>query len=399
LTDVSICRQPIFDDEGHLWGFELFGVGVSNEDNPAVSLATGACLALRQIAAGGKKIVIDFSEKGVLDRAPDALPPSLTVIKIAEQAGRRPPILDALRQLKSEGYSIAAGGFTGDPDSADLYRFADIVAIEPAAKDRATLDHCVGAAKSFPVRLLADRIPDRVSHAACRELGFSLFHGPYFKMPETLTVRKLSSNERLRFDLLREIEKGEPDLVHLAEVVQADATISFRLLTYLNSASFAFSQTITSIRQAIALLGWTKVKAWLRVVLLADMSQSKQDIELVRLSAQRGMFLESMARAHDSCGLDPEMVHLVGVFSLLDALLRIPMREIVDVLPLNRKMKGALRRDANNEYTPFLQLAQFMEEAKWPEANDLSRRLNLHNGKVVVGFQTALDWAATLDPG
>jgi c-di-GMP phosphodiesterase len=144
-----------------------------------------------------------------------------------------------------------------------------------------------------------------------------------------MTVRKLASNEFVRFKLLQLIESNEPDFITLSRAVLSDATISLRLLAYLNSAAFGFSQRIKSIPQAIALLGWRTVKNWLRVVLLTDMSQSKLAHELVLLSAQRGMFLELVGRDHDFWGFAPEGMHLIGIFSLLDVLLGIPMSEVV----------------------------------------------------------------------
>ena len=397
MESISIGRQPIFDEKGHLWGYDLFCVGAQNDPKAAVDLQSGAYLALRQVAGGKKKIIVDFSEKAVLDRVPDALPAPVTVVKVSEQAGTQASVLETLTQLKAEGYLIAAGGFSGDERCVDLYRAADIFAIDAEGKDRGSLTRYIAAAKAFNATLLADSIPGRALHGMCRELGFSLFHGGYFKSPETMTIRKLSSNELLRLKLLREIEKGEPDIAHIAEIVQADATISFRLLSYINSAAFAFSQKIASIRQAITLMGWTKFKAWLRVVLLADMSHSKDSGELVRVSAQRGMFLELIARAKSSWSFDPELVHLLGVFSLLDALLQMPMNEIVDSLPIDQRMKAALRREAESELLPLLQLAQLLEETKWPEADMLAQSLSLDQGQVRKAFQTSIDWAATLE--
>ena len=212
-----------------------------------------------------------------------------------------------------------------------------------------------------------------------------------------MTARMLSSNQVLRFKLLKLIEQDDPDINSLAESIQADATISYRLLAFLNSAAFAFSQTIKSIHQAIYLLGWSKIKNWLRVVLLTDMNQSKKSDELVLLSAQRGMFLELVARDHDFWGFDPESLHLLGIFSLLDALIGQPMTEIVTHLPLDNKMKSALCREPNNEYLPLLRLSQCLEEARWQEAEGMVQQLNLDSAKVRMAFQKSINWAGGLE--
>src|SRR5262249_36526057 len=145
-------------------------------------------------------------------------------------------------------------------------------------------------ARQYGAALLALRVQNEAHFKTCRDLEFALFHGAFFKSPDQITARKLSSNEVVRFKLLEAIENEQFDVNRLADSIQSDVTISMRLLTYMNSAAFTFSQKIKSVSQAIALLGEHSVKNWLRVVLLSDMSQSKDSHELVLLSAQRGLF-------------------------------------------------------------------------------------------------------------
>jgi EAL and modified HD-GYP domain-containing signal transduction protein len=251
-------------------------------------------------------------------------------------------------------------------------------------------------ARKYSAVLLAIRVQNEAQFKTCQEMGFSLFHGPFFKSPDKITIRKLSSNEVLRFNLLQTIESGEIDVARLAETIQSDVTISLRLLAYLNSAAFGLSQKVKSVLQAITLLGSRNVKNWLRVVLLTDMSQGKDAQELVLLSAQRGLFLELVAKDHDFWGFNPESLHLLGLFSLLDALLGIPMNEIVANLPLDHKMKSALCRESNNEYVPLLQLARCFEEARWEDGERLVQELNLDRIAVNKAFQAAIDWASEL---
>jgi c-di-GMP phosphodiesterase len=399
---VSIARQPVFDQHGRLWGYDLFCVGNSARElseplNAAACMASGACIHLKQILLGGKKVIVDFTEESVLEQLPYALPPMLTVIKIDEQASQRELSMGALNRLKSDGYRIAVQGFTGDSSCAPIYSLADILVLSAQGKDGDALRKEIAAARQHRALLLAGKVQDRALYELCRKLGFALFSGSFFKHPDTMTARKLSSNQVLRLKLLALIECDDPDVQSLVESIQADVTISFRLLAFLNSAAFAFSQTIKSIPHAIHLLGWSKVKNWLRVVLLTDMSHGSDSEELVLLSAQRGMFLELVARDHDFWGFDPEGLHLLGLFSLLDALLRMPMKEIVNYLPIDDRMKRALCRESENEYLPLLRLLQFFEEAQWHEAEAMVQQLNLDAGKVNAAFRSSIDWARGLE--
>jgi len=401
---VSIARQPVFDEKGQLWGYELFCVrsdetarfGLPENKDVALSVASSAYIGLQQILEREKKIIVNFSEKSMLDNLPYAFPPILAAVKVAENLYAKPRVPDVLKRLKADGYLIVVGGFTGNPAFRPLYGLADIIGTDVSLGQKDALGALLDMARPYTAMLLAGQVQDPACFKMCKELGFTLFHGPFFKSPDKITVRKLSSNEVSRFNLLQLIEAEEPDIDNLAETIQEDVSISFRLLSYLNSTAFGLTQKVKSIHQAVMLLGWQKMKNWLRVVLLTDMSQSKGASELVLLSAQRGKFLELIARDHDFWGFDTDSLNMLGIFSLLDALLGIPMTEVVGYLPLENRLKAALCREPNNEYLPLLHLAQYFEEAKWEDAEKMIHQLNLDPKKIKSAFQTAIDWAGEL---
>ena len=399
---VSIARQPIFDENRRLWGYELFCVGdgplakSAKRGGTAISVAASAYMGLQQILKQGQKIMLNFDEIGILDDMPYVLPPVLAVVQVDEQVYLRPSIPEMLDRLKSDGYLIAVRGFSGDQPFDSLYELADIIAVPVIGKQKAEVATLLATIHGVDARLLARRVDDAAGFEMCREAGVTLFEGAFFKQPDTITVRKMSSNAVSRLKLLQRIEQPDPDIDGLAETIQSDAAISFRLLAYLNSAAFGFSQKIKSIHHAITLLGWSKLKNWLRVVLLNDMSEATEAPELLQLSAQRGKFLELVAKSHDFWGFDPESLHLLGLFSLLDTMMGTPMDEIVTFLPIENKLKGALRRESNNEYLPLIQLAQCIEEARWEEADAMMQQLNLNREKVTAAFKDAVEWADQL---
>ena len=209
-------------------------------------------------------------------------------------------------------------------------------------------------------------------------------------------VRRISSNEIARLRLFQLIEQKDPDFMKVAEVIQSDASISYRLLALLNSAAFGFRQKIKSIRQAVTLLGWQKTRNWLRVALIDDLAHGLNAPELVYLSAQRGRFLERIGTVFDYWGFDPDSLQLLGLFSLLDVMLGLPMAETLQYLPLEDKLKSALKREENNEYLPLLLLTEMLEDGRWEEAADLVRRLGLEEGPVKEAFLASVTWANQL---
>jgi c-di-GMP phosphodiesterase len=398
---LSIARQPVFDEKRRLWGYALFCVGQTGPwrsmpaeaDGVAIRVASSAYLGLQQIVDQGKKALVGFSENSILKQLPYALPPELTVVQVTPDVFRKPSMPKALAQLKSDGYSVAVVGFDPAEDIKPLYAMADVIGLEIQGLTRPMLADLLGRAQGYQAALLAVQVQEGAQFLMCRDLGFTLFHGAFFKRPDTIEMRQLTSNEVARFNLLHMLEHEEPDFDRLAEAIQADVSISFRLLAYLNSAAFGFHRKIESIHQAIAMLGWRKIKNWLRVVLINDMSQKAEASELMAVAVQRGKFLERIARDHDFWGFDPEILHLLGIFSLLDTMLGLPMEDIVAYLPLDSKLKAALCREPNNEYLPLLELAQHCEEARWEKSDQMIQRLNLDATKVRAAFQASVDWA------
>ena len=157
-TSVSIARQPVFDDKRKLWGYELFCVGLPEESSVAISVQSSAYVCLQQMMEKGKKIIVDFSEKSVLENLPYALPPVLAAVKVMEHAAQSPSVMEVLRGLKSDRYLIAVGDFSGNPACAPLYEMADIVNIDAANKGKDALTAGLTQDRQYKASLLATRI-------------------------------------------------------------------------------------------------------------------------------------------------------------------------------------------------------------------------------------------------
>ncbi len=401
---VSIARHPIFDEKRRLWGYALHCVGAAYKvsadaaeaDNVAARLANSAYMGLQQILDRQKKVVINFSEKNILDDLPYALPPDLTVVQATEETFKHPSVAPVLNQLKADGYLLAVSNYSCRDDCDALYQMADILSMDVSGQTKEVLSAALDKARPYNPTLLAMRVESTEIFNRCLQMGFTLFHGPFFKTPDTIKVRKLSSNEMSRFQLMKAIQREDSDFTQLAESIQADAALSFRLLSYLNSAAFGLRQKIKSIHQAVSLLGWRKIKNWLRVVLLNDVNQSPDAPELMILAAQRGKFLEQIAKDYSYWGFDPESLHMLGMFSLLDAMLGVPMSQVTEHLPLDDKLKSALCGDPNNEYQPLLTLSVYFEEGRWQDAEEQIQKLNMDPDKVRRAFQQAVEWADQL---
>lgn len=402
---VAVARKAIFDQQRHLWGYELFCVGNTDESPTGIPLAgdvpvsvaasTGA--GLQQLIARQLRVMVALSEKSVLDDRVYALPPACTTVLISEGIFARDGVAARLERLKGDGFAVAVPDFTANPEYEALYAQADIIGVTVAGRTPAELAGLLTEIRRHPAMPMAYDVPDSESVVACRELGFRLFQGAFSKAPEIVRLRRVSSGQIARFNLLKLIGAEDPDFADIATQIQSDATVSFRLLTYLNSASFNLTNRVNSISQAISLLGWRRVRTWLRVVLLSDISQTAAQADLLRLASQRARFLEVIASRYSFWGFDPESMHLLGLFSLLDAMMGMPMPEVVGFLPLDSSLKAALCGEQNSEYLPLLELVRDLEDGRWADVDAAARRLNLDPVVVREAFLDAATVAGDLD--
>lgn len=394
------ARQPIFDSSSKVWGYELLFRGgpdaeradISDLDQATLGVAAESTVAPEDFYGSDKKILINFGEQNILENVPYALPPGQTVIQVPESALDSEETVSVLKELVRDGYSIAVDDFEGrTPLTDDL---ADLVIVDTLGRSAAELAPIVEQARQAGALVLAKRVEDMDAFSMTKELGFPLFQGFYFRRPELIAGRKLTSHQASRFNLLKSIEQQDPDFEALAKDIQTDVSISYRLLTYLNSAAFSFTQPIQSIKQAIVLLGWKQLRSWLRVIVLTDLHPKGKSSELFFVAVQRGKFLELIANSHEKSRTEPDSMFLLGLLSLLEAMLEMPMADIVGKLPLAPEFKSALLGE-DTEMAKWLELVRAHEKGKWEDLDQLTDTLGLNRLVVAVSYYKSVLWANT----
>ncbi|MUM77330.1 HDOD domain-containing protein [Pseudodesulfovibrio sp. F-1] len=396
---IFVARQPIFTAHNDTWGYLMLFRDSQDADRAVISDNSEATMNLvanlplcRGLAGNRSRLLIHFTPEDVTAGTPLAVPSGNTVITLGERAAPPEALLQALRGLKSDGYEVAINNFLGSPGSEPLAEMADALLVDMTGKSASELAAIVGKGQKFGVsRMIAKCVENADDLERAREAGFTLFHGFFFKHPQTESGRKLASSEITRLKLFEIIEKDEPNFDALAPAIEADVAISYRLLNFLNSASFSFATTVTSIRQAVVLAGWKPIRNWLRLIILTDMAPSQKSLELSYLSAHRAKLFETAALG-GGYEEESDKLFMLGLFSLLDALLDMRMEDIVRHLPVEDDIKSALCGE-NNRYAPWLALAKAIEQSDWDAVGTTAKTLDLLPGTVAVSYQHAFTWA------
>jgi len=396
---IYIARQPIFDSHDDTWGYMMLFRDSQNadkavfSDNSEATMNLVANLPLYDGLGGSKaRLMIHFTPEAVIKGIPHAIPWDNTVIILEEMCDPDETLIVALGDLIIDGFELAINNFEGKPGCERLAELADTLLVDVEGKDKAALKAIVDKAQKYGVsRMVAKRVESRQVLAQAKGVGFSLFHGFFFKSPAVQAGRKINSAKATRLKLFEIIEKDEPDFDALAPAIEADVAISYRLLSFLNSANFSFATKVTSIKQAVVLAGWKPIRNWLRLIILTDLTPSEKTQELAYLSAHRAKLFETTALG-SGYEDDSDSLFMVGLFSLLDAMLDTSMKDITEHLPVDAEVKATLC-GKKTRYSPWIELAQAIEASDWDAVGSRAKALNLLPGTVAVSYQHAFSWA------
>lgn len=397
---VFVARQPIFDTKMKIWGYELLfrsekGVNealVGNDDVATSSvIADGVTLAADGLPAD-KRLLINFPTNLLLDETAHVLPKERCVIEILEHVKPTQRVLEAVKKLKEAGYTIAVDDYEG-ASTAALDRFlplADIVKIDILAldSDPRKVAEAVKKPKEYGCMLLAEKVENNIIYEGCKALGFQLFQGFFFSKPEVIPGKTLSSNELTKLQLLQELG-GDFKMKRLAEILATDPSMSYRLFRYINSVGFDLTVKVESLERAIRLLGQRRISQWLRTAIMADLNPQPKAGELAFLSVHRARFFELLS-AEGGMGHDPESMFMLGLFSLLDAMLGMNMEDIIKAMPLNDDVEKALR--GKNDLSQLLLLAGSYERGLWTETDQHLDKIKLNPTKADMLYALARDW-------
>jgi c-di-GMP-related signal transduction protein len=395
-----LARQPILDRARELFGYELlFRNGIQNScDGLDLELAstsvmdTSFLVGFEKITAG-HRMFINCPRDFLLRDYVSLFPPNLVVVEILENINPDQEVIDACRRLKQAGYTIALDDFVDSPGWAPLVALADIIKVDFRLTDRKEQHAIVSRYAGKNIRMLAEKVETHEEYAAGMQMGYSLFQGYFFCRPEVMQHRDLPSSKLAYLELLRAAAAPEFDIQELASKIKHEASLTFRLLRFLNSAAFGLRSEIHSVPRALSLLGERELRKWIAVVSVGVLADGKPD-ELMTLPLVRGRFCELLAPLAGMAGHANDLF-LMGLLSVMDAILDQPLDSILAELPVRREIKEALQA-RTGLYWQLLELATAHERADWEKVSVLVSETGMNEEQVSAQYVSAVDWSTAL---
>ncbi len=191
----------------------------------------------------------------------------------------------------------------------------------------------------------------------------------------------------LRF--LEEITRPELDFNELEQIIEREVSLSVKLLRLLNSAVLGYFSGVNSVRQALLVLGERTVRKWASMIALTELGRDRPD-ELVVTCLLRARFCEVVGEEIGLAG-QPHDLFLVGMLSLVDALVGRPLAEVLDELAVSHDIHEALT-SGNTPMGTVRELAIAHERGEWDEVETLLSRLPVSEPRLAELYRDALAW-------
>ena len=388
-----LARQPILNGRREIFGYELlFRTGWENcfrgerEEATRRTLDNYVYLDIESLTSDGLAF-INCTREALLSKWVTLLPPENTVLEILETVTPDAELVQACRDLRSMGYHIALDDFVARPEMQPLVEIASYIKVDMRLSDAQARRAIRLSTRASHAALVAEKVEDEEDFRIAKAEGYKYFQGYFFCRPRISANREIPANRMNYMRVLVELTRDPLNLHELARLVQLEPSLCYRLLLLANSPRWSRRNDVTSVQDAFMLVGENRFRALVSVAASCVMGQHHTPA-LISLSLERARFCELLAPL---IGQNPSEQFMLGLLSLLDAMLEAPMEAIVKSLPLRAEAKAALMGERNPTAVP-LGLIRSFESGAWGVCASAANELGVDEDTLASLYMASVKW-------
>jgi EAL and modified HD-GYP domain-containing signal transduction protein len=342
----------------------------------------------------GKRAFVNFTRNLVTTEIPTLFSRESLVIELIEAIEPDAEFLESCAKLKEQGYSFALDDFILSEAHPALIELADLIKVDFRSTSLQERHQVVSRHGRPGLSFVAEKIETMEELEEARHLGYKYYQGFFFSRPEVLKGKDIKMLRGNYLRLLAELAKVEPDFARMTNIIEADLAMSYKLLRLINTVGHYPVDRITNIRAALVRLGYREIIKWAALLMVQELASDKPDA-LIRQSLVRGKMAEGLA---GSFGMkqQKEDLFLVGLFSMLDAIMNHPMDALVGELPLSPAILDTLL-GRESRYCRVLSMVKLYEAARWDAFEQSCRENDVQSTVVSEMYLDAVEWADSIE--
>ncbi|MEV6926298.1 HDOD domain-containing protein [Dactylosporangium sp. NPDC051485] len=393
-TTAHVGRQPIYDRDGAVVGYELlFRAGtedssatrVDDHATARVLVAAFTELGLDELT-GGRVCFLNVTRSFLTGRLPLPFDYSQAVLEVPSLPEIDDELVAGLSVLAERGFTIALDHFRAGGPREALLPLVSYAKVDMLEATEAEVRACVEICRLYQhVQLVAVRLESAEALRLAFELGFDLFQGHILGRPHVDSAVALTPGRLARLRVLAALSAGDVDLDEVVAQVSQDAGLSLRMLRATNAATFGLTRTVSSVREAIVAMGLNRLRQWVTLMLVSDLTTADHE-QLVRIlvRARLCQLLAGCADYPDAAG-QTDAAYLGGLLGAVADHFAVPIDRIVAGLPIGPQLLGALRGD-DSPLGAVLAAARAYTDPQAPTFPEA--------GAIVAAYLSALGWTS-----
>jgi EAL and modified HD-GYP domain-containing signal transduction protein len=349
VVKIFIARQPIIDQDGRIFAYELlFRSGFTDRADVEEGRTATVKVIESLISSFGlrpilrdKKGFINIDETMDILSIVEVLPVERIGFEILESSVLSESFLENMTKLRELGYELSLDDFVFSEEIIPYLNLVDYVKIDVLEYDERTLEEALRTVRRFNVKTIAEKVETYEMFRLCRDLGFDYFQGFFFQKPQIVTSKTIEPAYAALIRLYNLISQ-EAEVKDIEKVFKKFSELSVKLLQLINSAYYSLRQPVRSIRHAILMLGYRNLLRWVLILMYSLRREDFTSDPLFEEASIRGFFMERLTRKVLPGEEMAEKAFIAGILSLVDVLLGVPKEEALRTMWLERDIKEAI---------------------------------------------------------
>jgi EAL and modified HD-GYP domain-containing signal transduction protein len=404
---VHIGRQPIHDAFGELYGFELLfraaagrdTAHAAGDDDPGDAATTSTIMAafaefpLGDLL-GGLPGFVNLTRAFLVGELPVPFDPGLAVLEILETVAVDDEVVAGVKRLRALGYELALDDFVWSPAADPLIELVSIVKVDVLSLTWDEIMTTVERCRRPGLRLLAEKVEDQAMLERCLEAGFELFQGYFLGRPQTLTADSLAPSQAMAMQLLGRLSDPDVTIDEVEAIMRPDPGLSYRLLRLTNSSANGLPRTVSSIRDAVMLVGLQKLRAWMVLISLSS-AGTGSDVSTALIRAHT---CELLARRVADPVVRPDVAFTLGLLDGIAETLGMTVAMMLEGLP---PLSGELNQALLGTPGPLRSILDTVAAYERDDLDELpalptSRSATMPTSDIAIAYLAAIAWTSRI---
>ncbi len=393
---MFVARQPIFNKELEVYGYELL---FRDDENAKTFSGVDATVATSvvlndlfeegiEVLTDNKKAFINFNKECINLDSIELIPPEDLVIEVLEHVKIDNELIQRLKELRKKKYKIALDDFVEEYDEYELIPYADIIKYDLIETPLDSLKIIIKKALEDKKILLAEKIETVEEFEKAKKMGFHLFQGYFFSKPNIISKTNDNTSSKATYStIIKELEKEEPSYQNLAETIELDVSLAYRFLKVASAKKN--EETLSSIKKALVKMGFLEIKRWISVLMLRELATEKP-AEILKMSLLRYKFSEIIS-INSSLKSKKVETSMTCLFSMIDAILDMPMEKALEGMKLSEDIKNALIYH-KGPFEPICRIMPAYEKGEIEQLEKYSKLIHLDYKKLNEYYIEAIIW-------